>query len=219
MSRRSFIDTIVHKKIVFLAVFFCIFTVSYLILVAIDFVPEPKTEKEEQVTVETEAQIEVQEEEDYTVEIEAEPVELPGAIYIKRLDKTIPVLNPASRNIADLDTALLDGVVRHPDSALLNQQGTGFILGHSSYLPNVFNQNFQAFNGIQNLEWGDIIEIEGENQTFVYRVDKVFKARAQDVTVPIAVDEKRLTLATCNSFGSTDDRFVVEAKQIEVKPM
>ncbi len=106
-------------------------------------------------------------------------------------------------------------MVRHPDSAHLAQDGNVFILGHSSYLPNVFNENFQAFNGIQNLEWGDTIEIRSENEVFTYRVEKVFQASAQDVTVPIAGDEKLLTIATCNSFGSADDRYIVEARQIE----
>lgn len=219
MKRLSFIDTVTEKKLVFLVVFFCIFTVSYLVLVAIDFVPEPVTDKPKQADTTVEETAEPHEIAPAVIEEVAEPTELPASIYIKRLDKTISVLNPASRSISDLDTALLEGVVRHPDSALLNQQGTVFILGHSSYLPTVFNKNFQAFNGIQSLEWGDVIEITGENQVFTYRVDNVFKARAQDVTVPIAVEEKRLTLATCNSFGSTDDRFVVEAKQIDVRPL
>lgn len=218
MKRLSFIETITHKKLLFLAVFFCIFTVSYVILVAIDFVPEPKDAVSEEVSEveETETVEEVVDE----PEVLEEPSFLPQSIYIERLDKTVPVLNPESRSISDLDTALLDGVVRHPDSALLNQNGNVFILGHSSYLPNVFNHNFQAFNGIQDLEWGDRIEVTGEDgQVISYRVEKVFQAKAEDVTVPIAGDEKKLTLATCNSFGSTDDRYIVEAKQIEIRSL
>ncbi len=219
MKRLSFIETIVHKKLLFLTVFFCIFTLSYVILVAIDFVPEPKTEEivEEVKVVEEDK---VAEEVIVETEVLEEPTALPQSIYIEKLDKTIPVLNPESRTIADLDTALLDGVVRHPDSALLNQDGNVFILGHSSYLPNVFNKNFQAFNGIQSLEWGDTIEITGEDgQVLTYRVEKVFQAKAEDVTVPIAGDEKKLTLATCNSFGSTDDRYIVEAKQVDIRSL
>jgi LPXTG-site transpeptidase (sortase) family protein len=139
--------------------------------------------------------------------------ELPLSISIAKLNKTVEVLNPTSRTIADLDTALLDGVVRHPDSATLAQEGNVFILGHSSYLPNVFNQNFQAFNGIQDLEWGDVIEVTSADTVYEYRVEKVYRARAQDVTVPIAGTGNMLTLATCNSFGSVDDRYVVEANQ------
>jgi sortase (surface protein transpeptidase) len=50
---------------------------------------------------------------------------------------------------------------------------------------------------------------------YEYRVEKVYRARAQDVTVPIADTGNMQTLATCNSFGSVDDRYIVEAKQID----
>lgn len=233
------LERIWQRKIVFLSTFFIIFTLSYLFLVAIDFVPEapaeaettkeltsnsnnnmlPKNqvsddesnENEEVLNVNAETES-VQEEND---EAEANNIiELPVSISIKKIDKTISVLNPASRKISDLDEALLHGVVRHPDSATLSQDGNVFILGHSSYLPNVLNRNFQAFNGIQNLEWGDTIEVFSTQYAHTYRVEKVYRAKAQDVTVPVLTDGKMLTLATCNSFGSVDDRFIVEAKLI-----
>jgi LPXTG-site transpeptidase (sortase) family protein len=142
---------------------------------------------------------------------QASTQDLPVSMYIEKLGRTVEVLNPVSRTIADLDTALLDGAVRHPDSAAPNQDGNVFILGHSSYLPNVFNRNFQAFNGIQNLQWGDTITLTSDDAVYTYRVEKVYKARASDITVPIAGTSQLLTLATCNSFGSTDDRYIVEA--------
>ena len=206
-EKPSFIEVIWSKKVTFLFVYFIVFLFSYLVLVAIDFIPEPVTEEEVQVEALADAMPVLQVEEIIEEPVVVEEI-FPTEIYIE-------VLNPISRTIADLDAALLDGVVRHPDSAHLAQEGNVFILGHSSYLPNVFNKNFQAFNGIQELEWGDTIEVRSENEVFVYRVEKVFKARAQDVTVPIAGDEKILTLATCNSFGSSDDRYIVEARQIE----
>jgi LPXTG-site transpeptidase (sortase) family protein len=86
-------------------------------------------------------------------------------------------------------------------------------------LPVVINKNFQAFNGIQDLQWGDTIELYADGAVFEYEVERVYRARAQDVTVPIAGKEKRLTLATCNSFGSTDDRYIVEARQIQVRTL
>jgi LPXTG-site transpeptidase (sortase) family protein len=141
----------------------------------------------------------------------------PSSLVINTLDRTVAVLNPESRRVADLDAALLEGVVRHPDSAALGEDGTVFLLGHSSYLPNVFNRNFQAFNGIQDLAWGDTIELLAEGVVYEYQVENVYRARAQDVTVPIAGDEPRLVLATCNSFGSVDDRFIVEAKQVAIR--
>jgi len=227
----TFLNHIWNNKVSFLTTFFVVFTFTYLVLVALDALPEePLTEQEDfsEVVVSPVADVPVTEE-DTVVETETEAdlsnqesvnqaavssgAEMPLSISIAKLNKTIDVLNPVSRNIADLDSALLDGVVRHPDSATFAQEGNIFILGHSSYLPNVFNKNFQAFNGIENLEWGDIIEVASADMVYVYRVEKVYQARAQDVTVPIAGTGNMLTLATCDSFGSVDDRYIVEAKQ------
>lgn len=221
-GRGSFIDRLLEKQLSFVGVFFLVFFVSYLILVAVDFVPEPKISppKVDEMIEQKVVQVNVTEQvtEDVNSEVVVEP-QLPKSIYIERLDKTIEVLNPASRSVADLDRALLSGSVRHPDSARLGQTGTVFILGHSSYLPTVFNQNFKAFNGIQDLKWGDEIEVTSDDSVFVYRVDKVYRAEAEAVIVPIAGAVNKLTLATCDSFGATNDRFIVEATQVDTKPL
>lgn len=236
MTWQKITDAVFEQKTRFIITFFFVFLGMYTFLYIIDFLPEEPTEE-----VVTEAAVEVTEAEreqmsdetDRPQSMPAEPVtiddiqeqtnaavpsgsetnkpDLPIAITIAKLDRTIDVLNPASRTIADLDAALLEGVVRHPDSAAPNQDGNVFILGHSSYLPSVFNRNFQAFNGIQNLEWGDEITLATEGMIYTYRVEKVYRARASEVTVPIANTGQMLTLATCNSFGSTDDRYIVEA--------
>ena len=216
----------------FFITFFAVLTLSYLVLLALDFYPESPEEvntSEANVALEAQASnvqaeemetlpepIEVTEDEyDVAVATHTDPsAAMPAELYIPRLDRSVDILNPTSRTIADLDEALLDGVVRHPDSANLQQEGNLFVLGHSSYLPNVFNKNFQAFNGIQELEWGDEIKVYSETHEYTYRVDRVYRARAQDVTVPIAGTGHKLTLATCNSFGSVDDRYIVEASRI-----
>jgi LPXTG-site transpeptidase (sortase) family protein len=229
MQLSDTVQVIWDNKIRFFGVFFIIFTALYMVLFLIDFLPEPpkETKVDPATTQVTEVATKMEvapaiietpaTEEAELVSgnyVDATTPDNPVSVYIERLDKTIDVLNPQSRSIADLDNALLSGAVRHPDSATPNTDGTVLILGHSSYLPKVFNKNFQAFNGIQDLQWGDIITLTSEHAVYTYQVERVYKARASEVTVPIAGDEKLLTLATCNSFGSTDDRHIVEAKQI-----
>lgn len=202
----------------FLAVFFVVVLISYGILFAIDFIPEPVTsENAEEI-------IDVEIDEAQSIDTPPEPIvareplsPLPKKIIFDSLDKEIAVLNPESRDVDDLDAALLSGVVRHPDSATLTEEGNVFILGHSSYLPNVFNKNFQAFNGIQELQWGDLVRVQSQDVEYVYRVQRVYKAKASDVVVLPTPGKAQLTLATCNSFGSKDDRFVVEAYLIDSK--
>lgn len=143
----------------------------------------------------------------------------PERIVIDALDKTIPVLNPETNDVATLDTALLSGAVRHPDSANFQKTGTMFILGHSSYLPVVHNKNFQAFNGIQKLVWGDTIRLFSKDMEYIYTVDKVYEAKAADARVPLQYEEAKLVLATCNSFGTKDDRYIVEASLVAKRPV
>lgn len=130
-------------------------------------------------------------------------------------NRTVTVLNPTSRDAAVLDAELLKGVVRHPDSADFERTGTIFLFGHSSYLPNVINKNFQAFNGIQKMDWGDIVRLSSHSREYVYRVDRVYEVSAQDAEVKIETGKAKLTLVTCDSFGAKSDRFVVEATLID----
>ena len=203
-------------KLALVSVF--VFLVSYTLLAYADFLPEPVEDKVGNTVSDIKNAMEiVTSEPDIATPLEEEVGQLPEKITFDTLNRSVTVLNPTSKSIQDLDDALLSGVVRHPDSAILGQTGTVFILGHSSYLPKVLNPAFQAFNNIQNLRWGDTISLESESKVYVYRVDKVYKAKATDTTVPIAGEEMRLILATCNSFGSVDDRYIVEADLIEVK--
>ncbi len=215
---REILNRVLQHKFAFLFTFFIVMLISYAFLYIIDFIPEPI--EEEQEVIDTQLVEEVPEEnKNVPVVEEVEPVAaLPVKIVFDNLEKReVTVLNPESRNIADLDAALLNGVVRHPDSADFTKDGNIFILGHSSYLPNVFNKNFQAFNGIQDLTWGDTIRLYSDDTEYIYRVDRVYEAKASDVLVPYTQGEAKLTLATCNSFGSKDDRFIVEASRIAEK--
>ena len=212
------------RKVPFLIMFFLVVFTTYTVLYVIDIYPEPVTTKAattvaaEPVAGGAEATVSVQETmapEAAVAPVVSAAAAVPLSITFDALDKTVTVLNPKSRDIATLDAYLLDGVVRHPDSADFVDEGNIFILGHSSYLPNVLNKNFQAFNGIEKLKWGDTIRLRSAEAEYVYRVDRVYEASASEVVVPIDGVKPMLTLATCDSFGGKDDRFMVEATLVE----
>lgn len=215
------------RKVPFLIVFFLIVFVSYGALYIVDVVPEqeesPATEVAEGTTAVKEPDSRLfadwDTDDDWQNEVITGEATLPLSISFDALNRTVPVLNPTSNNIEVLDDALLRGVVRHPDSTDYSEPGNVFILGHSSYLPNVFNKNFQAFNGLQELTWGDTIRVKTADTEYVYRVDHVYKAKASELTVPVTKGEHKLTLATCNSFASKDDRFIVEASLVSTRAL
>lgn len=224
-------DNIARRWLQFLLVFFIVFTLSYAVLYALDFYPEPHDEIDVETEVETElaiadvtktidgdemiavddVKVETSDDAD-SVPVDVEASLNPNRITIEKADVDVVVLNPASLDMTQLDNALLGGVVRHPQSAHFNDPGNILIFGHSSYLPTVFNKNFQAFNGIQNLAWGDeIVLYDVYGTTYTYRVDRVYKVKASETIIDNSRGKAMLTLVTCNSFGSEDDRFVVEA--------
>lgn len=138
---------------------------------------------------------------------------LPERIRIPDLDKELVVVNPVKNDVATLDRELLDAVVRYPESGLLNEDGNIFIFGHSSHLRTVHNPLFKAFNGIETLTKGALIQLLAEGRVYVYQVTKVQKVSANSALVDLRPrpGERILTLSTCNSFGEKSDRFVVTA--------
>lgn len=228
------------RKFTFVATFFIVVLITYALLYAVDFYPEPVTSEE--TSEEGSEMIETQEvevvpvlrvdnedegqvlpaerisEREFSVEstpARTDDMLLPNRIVIPKSSTDVVILNPGSVDMNDLDNALLTGVIRHPQSADLDDRGNMLILGHSSYLPNVFNKNFQAFNGIQDLTWGDQIFVYGEEEEQrTYRVDRVYLVKASETVIDNSWGKSKLTLVTCNSFASKDDRYIVEATLI-----
>ncbi|KKW35391.1 hypothetical protein A2852_01795 [Candidatus Adlerbacteria bacterium RIFCSPHIGHO2_01_FULL_54_23] len=138
--------------------------------------------------------------------------EAPVRIVAESIDMDVRVNNPLSTDIKILDEALLTGAVRYPESALLGQEGTVLIFGHSSYLPVIYNQAYKAFNNIQKLQAGDIIGVYSGSREYRYRVTSVRLANATEDVVELPSDGKYLALVTCDSFGRKTDRFIVKAE-------
>lgn len=208
-----------EERVVFFFVTVGIVTLTYGFFTLIDFLPEDKINTQEETFLASE-DIEESEETITPTEEKVAVAEFPISIIFDSLNnREVTVLNPESASVEALDAALLHGAVRHPDSADFERVGTIFLLGHSSYLPNVMNKNFQAFNGIQKLVWGDTVRLRSFDTEYTYSVDRIYEAKATDTDVPIEYGKSKLVLATCNSFGTKDDRFVVEAVLVSSKSL
>jgi len=140
--------------------------------------------------------------------------ENPTRVVIDKIGVDIIVLNPNTTNVATLDEYLKQGAVRYPDSGLLGS-GNMFIFGHSSTLSVVINQAYKAFNGLKDLKRGDIIKVYGKDKIYEYLVSSVRLVNQSQALVEFDNKKNMLTLSSCNSFGSKDDRYVVEADYIQ----
>lgn len=202
------VRTILWNKWKFLAVFVLAFLTCVWILGRLDLLPEPDTSKSLSTVTVAKASDSFPTQKEVVV---TESLEKPLRVVAKSVGVDVVVNNPVKTDIASLDASLLTGAVRYPTSAKLGENGNVVIFAHSSYLPIVKNENFKAFNGLENLSKGEIIEVYGNDVVYQYAVDRVYQADATDTRIPLTKDGKKLTLSTCNSFGDLNDRYVVEA--------
>lgn len=146
--------------------------------------------------------------------------EMPIRIVIKDAGVDASIENPVSTDIAVLDAALRNGAVRYPTSAKLNENGTVFLFGHSSYLPVVLNPAYKTFNDIQKLKRGSEIRVQSEGFEYVYTVAAVNMVDAGAALIDLSRgNAKKLVLSTCDSFGAKSERFVVEADFVGSVPV
>lgn len=196
----------------------CVFGVLACLLVLVDFVPEPTVSTRGHNAVVLAQGTEEDEDADGSVSIPVPPVEegprstVPVRIVVESIDIDTPVVTPEHNEVSVLDRALLSGAVHYPQSALAGENGTMLIFGHSSYLPVVQNKAFQAFNELGKLKPGEQIVVYTETHTFMYRVKQVKLARADEVTIRFDTETSMLTLATCNTFGAKEERWVATAE-------
>ena len=203
------------RKWSFLWLFAIAFFSSVAVLGQLDLLPEkPSVVSVPTVTLATNKS-------DTTVVNTTSPTipELPTKIEITKINLSANVVNPTTTGIEALDKELLKGAVRYPTSAKLGETGNVVLFGHSSYLPVVNNQAYKTFNGIQKLVVGDVVTVYSSNTAYTYRVRSVAKENADNNTaIQLSVDDKILTLVTCNSFGAKEDRFIVTADFVESHP-
>jgi LPXTG-site transpeptidase (sortase) family protein len=188
------------------SLWFGVFTVLFGISLSLGIVP--KIERDESPTVFAEMQKPLPKQEEKVTELKSA---LPERVIVERLGIDTVVVNPLSSDIATLDAALLQGVVRHPLSGDLNDESNMFLFGHSTGFRVVQNEAFKAFNGLRNAKKGDLIRVQSSTDEYVYRVTNVTLVDAQESLVSFATGKKKLTLTTCNSFGAKEERYVVEA--------
>jgi LPXTG-site transpeptidase (sortase) family protein len=216
------------RKWTFLVAFFGVLFITVRVFTAIGFVPNPITDQASNAgtTVQTpatfgdtqtaEASTGASAPVDGTINLNGE---LPTKVVIPEIGVNTTVDNPDTLNVDALDSYLTSAAVRYPTSATLDQQGNVIIFGHSSYLPVVINQHYKTFDGIQNLKAGDQIEVYSATHVYTYSVTSEQKESELSDSIPLTTTGHTLTLATCDSFTTKTDRFVVTATLVGSSPL
>ncbi len=214
-ENRSIGDTLSNSAHVVLQTF-GVFAVLTFLLILIDFVPVPVTNESTSTSTDV---LYATPASGNTTEAVDVPYELttPVRIVIDDIDVDTTVLSPTSTDVEVLDRALLSGAVLYPGSGLAGESANMLIFGHSSYLPVVRNEAYKAFNELGELHDGDVVTVYSDTHTYEYTVRDVYLANADDAVIYFEADTPTLTLATCNTFGAKQERWVVTASLTDKK--
>jgi len=144
---------------------------------------------------------------------------LPERIRSAAIDLDLVVQNPSTRDLKELDAAILKGPVRYVDSAKLGTPGNMLIFAHSSTYRVLKNQMFKAFNNISKLKIGDSISVLGGGVEYLYSVTSVRSAEASETVIDLSPTAgTKLTLTTCDVLSGKSARFIVEAEFVGIVP-
>jgi sortase A len=114
--------------------------------------------------------------------------------------------------IEGTDTASLrDGPGHYPDTVLPGQDGTVGVAGHRTTYG-------APFRRIDDIEPGDELVVEMPYADFVYSFERSRVVDPSRVGVVRDVGHDRMVLTACHPLYSAAQRYVVFARQIEVRP-
>ena len=133
-------------------------------------------------------------------------------LSIPKLSVTAPVLQVNSTSSVVILSALKNGVVMYPGSAIPGQSGTTVIVGHSSSdLP--WTKYSAVFSLLDKLQPDDLIYVTVSGTQYVYRVQTVQKGSAQQlIDSGLAGD---LVVSTCWPIGTDAKRIAVSASLVK----
>ena len=142
-------------------------------------------------------------------------------VIIPKINLEIPVdYNQTSDDENAIQSALENGVVHYPSTALPGQKGNAAYFGHSSN--NIFNPGKYkfAFVLLHELVPGDTFYLTYQGKVYVYKVFKRIVVEPDDVGVlnDIPGHAATATLITCDPPGTALHRLVVVGDQISPDP-
>lgn len=145
-------------------------------------------------------------------------------VVIPSINQNVPVIGVRNENLinrkfeqleSDIQTALRNGVVHYPGTALPGDSGNVVLTGHSSYYtwdPGRFKDVFALLHGVK---LKDRIVVYFSQKKYIYEVNNIKVILPKDIDVLLPSDTEKLTLITCTPIGTNLKRLVIEARLVE----
>jgi LPXTG-site transpeptidase (sortase) family protein len=141
-----------------------------------------------------------------------------NTISIPKINVQAPVEYINTIQETAIEDALENGVVHYSNTALPGQDGNVAIFGHSSndwWQPGNFKFVFVL---LDKLSPGDLVTINYQSKQYIYQVTGSQIVAPTDMSVLNPTSTPTLSLITCTPPGTSLNRLVVTAKQIEPAP-
>lgn len=127
-----------------------------------------------------------------------------GILSIEKIGLTMPILTGATNSNLHLSLASIEGTAR------AGQTGNYGIAGHRS------RTRGRNFNRLDEVEIGDILQVETAEGTYRYTVDEKLLVLPEDTWVLMSDGvEKRITLVTCDPMIDPTHRLIVKGSLME----
>ena len=136
-------------------------------------------------------------------------------LIIPKLKINAPIIFSKSSSPHQIKKDLKRGVVRHPDTALPNESGNVFIIGHSSNYFWQAGDYDQVFALLDKLKNGDLISVYYQSKKYNYQVYESFQVKPQETWIMNSAKEPIITLMTCWPVGTNLRRLVVRGKLVK----
>ncbi|HVX58754.1 MAG TPA: class D sortase [Candidatus Saccharimonadales bacterium] len=141
-------------------------------------------------------------------------------LIIPKINVQIPIVMAADNSDNTIEKDLESGVVHYADTAMPGQNGNLVIFGHSSN--NIFNPGRYkfAFVLLKRLDSGDTFYIDYHSKRYTYEIFNKVIVPPSNVSVLDDISGKTATatLITCDPPGTSINRLVVSAAQIDPSP-
>lgn len=135
-------------------------------------------------------------------------------ILIPKIGVDAPIVYLNTTDNDQILEAIKDGIGHYQGTAMPGQNGNVFLTGHSSYYWWSKGKYNTVFARLNQVTAGDLVYVYYQNSKYIYRINKTFVVRPEQVDVLNPTSAATLTLMTCTPVGTNLKRLIVTADLI-----
>lgn len=139
-------------------------------------------------------------------------------ILIPKINSNAPITWAVKNEEQAVQKALENGVAHLDGTSIPGTTGNVFITGHSSNYFWAKGSYKQIFALLNKLVVGDLIYVKYNNKVYVYRTQSIKVVKPSDLSVLQSDTGSFISLMTCSPVGTSINRLIVRAEQIEPNP-